>query len=103
MPVCWQAVDYTHSDSFYFLALFQLDKTLQLCQSINLTLLSPMKFSRSFGHLLARVTTFVQTGTGQTDLAVNNKVKYCVQLPSDRVASLIFIIMWLWFQNYLIT
>lgn len=49
------------------------------------------------------MAAFVQTGTGQTDLAVNNKLKNYVQSPSDRVASLIFIIMWLWFQKSLIT
>lgn len=88
---------------FIFLLFFNLTKQLQLCQSINLTLHSPMKASPSFGSLLARVRTFVQTGTGQTDLAVNNKAKYCVQSWSDGVASLIFIIMWLWCQNSQVT
>lgn len=62
-----------------------------------------MIYSLSFGHLLARMATFVQTSTGQTDLTANKKLKYCVQSASDRAAPLIFIITWLRCQNSLIT
>lgn len=64
----------TCSGCLYFLALLQLVKTVTTVSVYQFNVAFSNEKKSKFGHFLARLGTFVQPDTGQTGLAVNNKL-----------------------------
>lgn len=80
---------YTHSERFYF-----LDKIVTAVSVYRFDIAFSNEMQSKFWTSSGKCGDFCPDRLHQTDLDVNTKLGYCVQSPSDGVASVILVIVW---------